>query len=213
MDFKFKEQIRSDYRHYICLGITLLFLGSGFLFPNALPRIGEAARDLGTSIVYYFYSLFLDNPEACPVPPTVLTKQSWQWAEAIWEPFYIFPWTWAEFKVLWGKYWKLVFTWKNFGDYVFSLSSVLEVVLKVTILALPMVVPLWLKLQSYTDEQDEDQTDEDSKALLLFKKFLFTKIYPVVAWCKGFFRFVQENKLYYQTWLFLWSLYFNATLV
>ena len=28
-----------DYRHYICSAITLLFLGCGFLFPNALPRL------------------------------------------------------------------------------------------------------------------------------------------------------------------------------
>ena len=92
-----KELVKEDYRHGICIGITLLFLGLGFLFPNALPRLGETFRDVGTSLIYYFYGLFADNPDSCPIAPTVLREQSWKWAESPWEPLRLFPWTWAEF--------------------------------------------------------------------------------------------------------------------
>lgn len=214
MKFNLKE-IHSDYRHYICIGITFLFLGAGFLFPNALPRIGETARDFGTSIAYYFYALFLDNPDACPIRPTVLLEQSWQWAPSRWEPLKLFPWTWEEFKVLWSRYWKLWASLDNFLEYAWSLSAVLEVTLEVITLALPLAVPLWLKAQRYTDDQDEDEENqnplgEDSKHLRRFKKLMYATAYPMVRWCKGFFVFVRENKLYCQTWLFLWLLYFNV---
>lgn len=204
-----KEKLREDYRHYICIGITFLFLGLCFLFPNALPRIGEAARDLGTSIVYYFYALFLDNPDGCPITPTVLQIQSWEWAESPFEPVRIFPWTFEEFKILWKMYWKLFATPDNFLEYVWSLSDLLEVIIKVMILALPLVIPFWLKIQSYTDEQGEE-TSEDSKHLRRFKILLYKTAYPAAYWCKSFVHFVRENKLYYQTWLFIWSLYFNV---
>ena len=210
MKYNLNEKLREDYRHYICIGITLLFLGLGFLFPNALPRIGEAARDLGTSVVYYFYSLLLDKADACPIRPTVLLEQSWQWAPSPWKPVRIFPWTWEEFKVLWGIYWSLWITPDNFLDYMFSLSTLLEISLRVLILVLPLVVPLCLMAQKYTEEQDEEKPCEDSKQLRRFKRLLYVTAYPVARWCRDFVEFVRENKLYYQTWLCIWLVYFNV---
>ena len=220
MKFDLKEKLKEDYRHYICVGITLLFLGLGFLFPNALPRLGEAFRDLGTSIVYYFYGLFAENPEACPIVPTVLQQQSWEWAESPWEPIRLFPWTWEEFKVLWRQYWALWATWENVQDYIWSMSDMLEILAKILTLLLPLCVPIWLKAQKYTAPQEEDQEDKlskkksksvvESKQLKRFKRILYITVYPVAGWCKDFFVFVRENKMYYQTWFFLWLLYFNV---
>ena len=207
-----KEQFRSDYRHYICIGITFLFLGLCFLFPNSLPRIGEAARDFGTSLVYYFYSLFLDEPEACPVRPTVLTQQSWSWAVSLWKPIDIFPWTFEEFKVLWRLYWKTFADVDNFLEYLYATAQILEVVTKVIILGLPLIVPFWLKVQSYTDaagDKDDEDPAEDSIHLKRFKRFSYKVFYPAASWCRSFIEFLRENKLYYQTWIFLWLLNFN----
>ena len=220
-----KELIREDYRYGICIGITLLFLGLGFLFPNALPRLGEAFRDLGTSVIYYFYGFFSDNPDACPIPATVLNVQSWEWAESPWEPLRLFPWTWQEFKVLWRQYWRLFITWENVQNYLWSMSDTLEILAKVLTLLLPLYLPIWLKAQKYTepqDEEDEDQENpdtpakkkqkpvEDSKHLKRFKRLLYLTVYPAAAWCKRFYDFLRENKTYYQTWLFMWLLYFNV---
>ena len=219
-----KELIREDYRHGICIGITLLFFGLGFLFPNALPRLGEAFRDVGTSLIYYFYGLFADNPDACPIPATVLQVQSWEWAESPWEPLRLFPWTWAEFKVLWRQYWALWATWENVQNYIWLMSDTLEIVAKILTLLLPLYVPIWFRAQKYTEPQEEEEEGEegelprkknpkpveDSKHLKRFKRILYVTAYPAVRWCKRFVEFVRENKTYYQSWLFLWLLYFNV---
>ena len=218
MKLDFKDKLPSDYRHYICAGITLLFLGLGFLFPNALPRLGESFRDLGTSIVYYFYGLFADNPASCPLPPTVMQYQAWEWTPSPWEPLSLFPWIYEEFVVLWKQYWELFATWENVQAYVWSMSDTLEIIAKIATILLPMALPIWLKAKKYTEVREEDEesgesskskVNEDSKQLKRFKRFLFGVIYPIARWCKNFVAFVRENEKYYQTWLFLWLLYFN----
>ena len=54
-----KEFLRkTDYRHYICAVITLVFLLCWTLFPNALGRLVESMRDFGVSLAYYVCELF-----------------------------------------------------------------------------------------------------------------------------------------------------------
>ena len=44
-----------DYRHFICIAITLGFLAcSVFLYSGALGRLIESGRDLGLSVAYFF---------------------------------------------------------------------------------------------------------------------------------------------------------------
>ena len=112
-----------DYRHIICTAITLLFLGAGFLFPNALPRLAETVRDLGLSIAFYFCELIIPNSN--PIQPTVLRMPTWAFSESIWKPLEIFPYSWEEFKVMWKNFWVQLFTGENFGDYWYSLSDVI----------------------------------------------------------------------------------------
>ena len=209
-----KQLLKEDYRHGICIVITLSFLGLGFLFPNALPRLAEAFRDLGTSFVYYIYGIFLDDPQVSPVSPTVLQEQSWQWAESPWKELSLFPWSWSEFKVLWVQYWKLFFSFDNLFDYFFSMSTVLEFVSKAATLIVPLFFVFWMSSQRYTEPQEDVSSErknkvEDSKQLKRFKSFLFLIIYPIAKWCKYFVEFIRDNKIYYRTWLFIWLLYFN----
>ena len=50
---------RFNYRHLICIAITLAFICvSVFVFPNALGRIIEGGRDFGLSVAYYFCEIF-----------------------------------------------------------------------------------------------------------------------------------------------------------
>ena len=205
--------VNSDYRYYISIAITLFFVGCGFMFPNAIPRLAEAIRDFGTSCCYYFFGLFSENPAACPIEPTVLNYQAWEFTESPWEPLRLFPWTWEEFKVLWGEYWSLWATWENFENYWWSLSSLLEIISKVLIIALTIYIPYFVisKLKKKPQSDSEDlRINEDSKPLALFKKFQFGVIYPVVDWIKGYIEFLRENPRIYKTWLFLWCLYFNV---
>ena len=73
---------KSDYRHFICIAITLISLGAGFLFPNALPRLAETLYDLLISIGYYLLELIL--PDSNTIVPRVLEMPKWKFAESIW---------------------------------------------------------------------------------------------------------------------------------
>jgi hypothetical protein len=49
------ERKRFDYRHVLCLGVTLGCLAfSVFTFSGSLGRIVESGRDVGISLAYYF---------------------------------------------------------------------------------------------------------------------------------------------------------------
>lgn len=219
MKQELQEPLKKDYREYICMCITLLFLGLGVLFPNALPRLGESFRDFGTSFIYYFYGLFAEDPKTCPLPATVLNRQSWKWAESPFKPLRLFPWSWEEFKVLWTKYWELWFSWDNVKAYFLSMSDTVSVIAKLFTVLIFLYIPILFKTKKYTEPQ-EDEVNEDSKAkpkfyedsrqLKRFKKFLFRFVYPCFRWCKSFFLYVKANKKYYNAWLSLWLLYFNV---
>lgn len=213
MNFDIKEKLKEDYRHGICIGITLLFLGLGFLFPNALPRLAESVRDLGASVLYYFYGLFAEDPTNCPVPATVLRMQEWKWSDEVWKSLSLFPWTWEEFRVLWREYWTLWASRDNFLNYIWGSSDVIEVVMKLLTLVLPLFAVACVKMQDYTRERVDELSSyecRDSMHLIRYKRFLCVAVYPVVRWIKSFIAFLRVNFVYHRTWLLLWLLYFNA---
>ena len=195
-----------DYRHYICTAISLVSLGCGFLFPNALPRVGEALRDIALSLVYYFAELFFSGNHS--IYPTVTTMPSWQWAESPWETLSLFPYEWEEFKVLWGKYWEAFVSEENFQDYWYAFGDVMYYVSRSLLILMPLVLVVVMKLRSYTSVIPNKRKGK-SKQLVKCESFLFNVIYPVIAWVKDFIFFIRENKRYWQLWLTLWMLYFN----
>ena len=112
---KYFNQWKRDYRHFICIGITLVSIAFGFLFPNSLARLGETIRDLGTSIAFYFVEII--KPNGNPVRPTVLDFPEWQFTEDKWENLNALPYTWEEFVYLWDRFWSVFFTEDNFLGY------------------------------------------------------------------------------------------------
>ena len=134
------QKWKRDYRHFICIAITLISLGFGFLFPNSLPRLAETLRDLAFSLAYYVCEIFAS--EANPIRPTVLQMPSWQFAEQIWEPLKIFPYTWEEFQVLWEKYWQVFFTKENFTAYWYAIGDLMFYTSRVLLVLIPLLVTL-----------------------------------------------------------------------
>lgn len=204
---KLKTLFTRDYRHYICTGITLLFLGLGFLFPNAIPRVGESLRDLALSVAYYFMRIISRNNN--PIRPTVVTMPEWEWAVEIWEPLKLFPWTWEEFKVLWVEYWELWATWENVESFFYFLSDVSYIASQYLMALVPFIPVFIFKFQSYTMPVEKPKKKGKSKQLKRFESFLFNAVYPVIAWFKDFGVFLQENDKYSKAWITLWLLYFN----
>ena len=201
------EKCKRDYRHIICAGITLISLGLCFLFPNSLPRLAETVRDLGLSIAYYFCALIA--PEKNPIPATVTKMQSWKFAEGIWKPITVFPYTWEEFTAKWSEFWSVVFTQENFTAYLYDFADKLNKLSRLLLVLVPLVLVLVLSLNSFANKRCQDR-DKKSKQLKVFERFLFNVVYPTIAWCKDFVNFCKENSAYYKAWLVLWMLHFNG---
>ena len=198
---------QKDYRHYICLSITLVSIGCGFLFPNSLPRLAETVRDLALSIAFYFCELIIPNKN--PIHASVTDMQEWQFATELWKPIELFPYTYEEFKTVWSSYWKLVFSKENFLDYWYSIGDIIYYVSRFSLVLLPLVMVIILRLNSCKNKVCHDRKKK-SEPLKRFEKMLFNKVYPLIAWLKGFISFVRENKKYWQGWLVLWMLYLNV---
>lgn len=203
---KYLRKFKQDYRHIICAVITVLSLALGILFPNSLPRIAEALRDLLFSIIFYVVEIFTrgDNP----ISATVVQRQSWQFCEQIWEPIRIFPESWEEFIRLWDNYWKLFFSYENFDRYLSYLGDLFFYFSRFALIFLPLILVAILQIYSFKNKRCNVRNLESSQ-LKKFKAFLFKRIYPIVAWCKDFVAFLKENSEYTNMWLVIWCLHFN----
>lgn len=203
---KIKKLFPGDCRHYICIVISLGLIALGFLFPNALPRLAEALKDLAFSLVYYVFEII--SPGSSPIAPSVNVMPLWEWAESPWEPLTLFPYTWEEFKALWVKYWALFLEKENFFGYFDWLGNFCYYAARLGMVLLPLFLVVVFKLRGYTSCEPNRHKGK-SKPLQRLEGFLFKRVYPTVAWIKDFCHFVMANKKYYSLWITLFLLYFN----
>ena len=198
-----------EYRHYIGVAITLVFLGCGFLFPNALPRLGEAFRDLGTSVAFYVMELAEGEN---PITATVNGMPAWEWAPSRYPPLRLIPWTWEEFKAACGKFGAAFFSAENLRAWWWSLSDVLYYISRGMLIVMPFVLVLFLYAKRYTSETNNDN-NRDSLPLALWRRFTFCIVYPVRDWLRELIAFFRENNKYLKLWLFLWVIYFRVAVI
>lgn len=212
-----KAERKIDYRHIICILITLGFVALGiFRFFGCIGRIIESVRDCGRSIAYYFCEIFeiphhitptvnelpkipfFDFPSQTPDVPTVPAV-----------PSVPIPDNWEKFKINWSAYWRLWATKENFFGYLSAVGNVLYIFSKVIVIIIPFILLVWLLLRCILKTQNNDY-DKDSKPLTIFKRITAHTYTPIKTWLIGFVGFIKEHKNYYVTWLCLWALYFNA---
>ena len=212
-----KAERKIDYRHIICILITLGFVALGILrFFGCVGRIIESVRDCGLSVAYYFCEIFeiphsitptvnelpkipfFDFPSQTPDFPTVPAV-----------PSVPLPDNWEKFKIKWSAYWRLWATKENFFGYLSAVGNVLYIFSKVIVIIIPFVLLMWLLIRCMLKTQNNDY-DKDSKPLVAFKRITAHTYTPLKTWLIGFVGFIKEHKNYYVTWLCLWALYFNA---
>lgn len=207
MKLKMHFQIqKADTKKLICDCITFVSIAYGFIFPNALARIGESCRDLGTSLAYYFQKLFELN---YTIRPTVIDMPTWELSPDKWEPVTFFPYSWEEFKALWGRYWDVFITKENIVAYFGKLTDVLFYISRYSVFIIPLFLILSLALNRYKTKHVTDRRKK-SKALIKGENFTFKYIYPLIANVKDFVDYVKVNDRYYKAWLCLWLLHFNV---
>ncbi len=211
-----------DYRHYICIAITIGFaLVSAFVFPHAIPRLGEAFRDFGLSIANFFAELLGFSGA---IVPSVISKSKM--------PFTLsgsFPATWEEFKLKFTEYWQAWANGQNVFNYIFSMRTGALVFAYIITLFTPLVVILFFVIKHILGKQN-NRYNQDTKPLIAFKKLSDKTYRPAKAWLIEFINFVKDYKLYFpakklkpgdvpqepkgisywEIWAFIWLLSFNA---
>ena len=194
-----KRLLKADYRHYICVLITLGFAACFFAFPSAFGRVFESVRDLGLSAAYYFCEM-AELPHG--IVPTVAEKSAY--------PAQVFlPFTFDEFGEKWHLYWQAFITKENILGYLSFLGRLLADISKFLIMVFPFVLVLYIVCVR-TFRKENNDYNKDSKPLKIFKCISKYTYRPVKAWLKGFFAFVKKYKRYWLTWFLTWLLYFNA---
>ena len=196
------EKKRFDYRHIICMAITLGFIACAvFVFPSALGRLIEGGRDFGLSIAYYFAELFdlqhdivptvNDLPNTDGIFPSVPIADDWE-----------------QFKADWVAYWRLWANADNFLSYLLFFSNLLYTFCFVLLLLLPIAFAVVFFLKRYLKKQNNDY-DKDSRPLKAVKQIARYTYRPMKNWLVAFFGFVREHKPYWVIWLCIWAYNFN----
>ena len=203
---------RFDYRHIICIAVTLGCLAcSVFLYSGALGRVIEGGRDFGLSVGYYFCEIFgVDHN----ITPTVNNYPKY--------PFFDFtqtptpstplPDTAQGFTDNWAAYWRLWATMDNFTGYLSFLGNLLFTLCKAAIIIIPFVLIVYAWLKRYMNKENNDY-DKDSKPLKACKWLIAHTYSPVKYWLAGLWAFVKEHKAYIIAWCCIWAFNFNAVAI
>lgn len=197
----FKKIKKANYRHYICLSITVIFiLLNIFIFPNAFERIIESLIDLWNSIKFLFSNVFLNNENFSPTVNN-LSKFSFDL------PFGI-PSKWSEFIKLWNNYWLVWSSRSNFESYLFLLTDIMIYLSKGVLFVVPLILLFILLFNKYFNSFN-NKYNEDTKPLKIYK-WISSKIFTRIKnWLKSFFSFVKKKKLYWKLWIVIWIVNFN----
>ena len=191
-----------DYRHYICAGITLIFiLLNIFVFPYSFPRIWETLIDFGTSVAFYFKEITQLNFD---VNVTVN-----EYSKMPWELAFNLPPTWELFQVAWNKFWALFITLENFTAYNLWLSNIIYWLSQILIIIMPIVCT-FLIIGALKSDETNNNYNEDTKPLRAYKRFLHKVYEPVRDWLKDFFSFINETRIHKTVWLWVWAINFNV---
>lgn len=202
---------RIDYRHFICIAITIGFIALGvFEFFGAVGRLIESGRDIGLSAAYYFCELF-QIPHN--ITPTVndfpkIPFFDFGGSSSPSAPSVPIPEDWHGFTEKWSLYWCTWATGENFLAYLAFLGNLLYVLSMAVLCLLPVVLAVYLLLKRFAKVENNDW-GKDTKPLRVFKRA--TAFYlPVKQWVLSFIGFLREGGVYWKIWLCLWLFYFNV---
>lgn len=203
--FRFLKEL--DYRHYINVVITLLFIACGvFIFSNSLARFAESVRNFFTSCAYSVCEWVLEDN---PITPTVNDIQSWHFYPSKFAPLTLLPITWEEFTVVWATYWQTFFKLETLLYYLIFLLELSSYILYGIMFGVAIGVIAYKIFKRYLKKQNNDY-DVESKAVKCAKRASDFTYRPIKKWISGYISFLGENAYYLKLWCALWLFYFNA---
>ncbi len=199
-----------NYRHIICIAITLGFLALGvFVFFGAVGRIIEGGRDVGLSVAYYFCELFGLDHSITPTVNDFPKIPFFDFAGGAEAPVIPIPEDWQGFVEKWKLYWRTWASELNFWRYTLFLVDLFYYVSLAVLLFIPLLLCLFLLFRKLA-KRENNRWGKDTKPLKIFKRISSVTYRPVKAWLISFFGFLRENGTSWRLWLCLWLFYFNV---
>lgn len=196
---------RIDYRHYLCLGITLGFFACGALFPFAIPRLWESVVDVWYSIVAYFKylsSVFSGGDGEITSPITVMEHSKY------FELAFDFPEAWEALCELWREFWQAFYSLDNFIEFTFTMSDVALKLYTFILFGLPLFLAVFVLFDRIINTRCIAD-NKDTVFLKLLKRTSDVAYRPAKGFFIDFISFLKENSRWCKLWLWTWALYFN----
>ena len=191
-----------NYRHYLCISITLGFVAlSVFVFQNAFTRMVESCVDLWNSCVYYFQELFMMEHTTTPTV-TDLSKVPFDLPMKV-------PQTWQDFTSKITLFWQTAISKENLINYLIHTVGVLYGIFQVSLIILPVVLVLLLCIRLFGGKINNDY-NKDTKPLKAWKWVLKRITTPIKCFILSFLQFVRLHRAYWIIWLIIWSYNFNV---
>ena len=187
----------------ICLSvlITAAFaLLAVFVFSDSYLRFGEAAKDFGLSVGYYFCTLFGIEHNIVPSVTEYSSVMDWS---------ILLPSDFESFTSQSKSFFALLIDGENFAAYWSKVGDVMLVLLKVVAIILPCLLVLGLVIWRLY-KSGNTKHNRDTVPLRIFKKLSKWIYQPLKITIVSFVNFLRENRAVWILWVGIWAFNLNA---
>lgn len=183
--------------------ISLAFVALGAVFWQSYVRFGEACRDFGLSVAYYFCELIGIDYSFTPTVTEYSDVLQWE---------ILLPSDLEGFTASAGNFFSLLIDGENFADYWSAVGDVMLVVAKVIAILLPCVLVLWLVLWRMYRHGNTDH-NRDTIPLRIFKAIASKTYQPIKRAVLSYREYLTEHRTVWVCWIILWVFHLNAASV
>ena len=188
------------YNIIVTIVISGIFLGLLAVFWQSYVRFGEACKDFGLSVAYYFCELFGVDYSFMPTVTEYSGVLQWE----IFLPADLNGLT-ASAK----EYFALLISGENFAGYWAKVGGVMLVAAKVIAILLPCVIVLLLVIYRMY-RQGNTKHNQDTKPLKIFKWLSERTYQPIKCAVFSYREYLSEHKPVWICWIVLWVFHLNV---
>ena len=187
----------------ICLSVLItasFAMLAVFLFSDSYLRFGEAVKDFGLSVGYYFCTLF--GLEHNIVPSVTEYSSVMDWG-------ILLPSDLEGFTSQSESFFALLIDGENFAAYWSKVGDVMLVLLKVVAISLPCLLILGILIWRLY-KSGNTKHNRDTVPLRIFKKLSKWIYQPLKITIVSFVNFLRENRAVWILWVGIWVFNLNA---
>ena len=191
--------MRKRFNIAVTVIISLAFLALGAVFRQSYVRFGEACRDFGLSVAYYFCELIGIDYSFTPTVTEYSGVLQWE---------ILLPSGLEGFTTSAGNFFSLLIDGENFAGYWSTVGNVMLVVAKIIAILLPCVLVLWLVLWRMYRHGNTDH-NRDTVPLRIFKAIASKTYQPIKRAVLSYREYLSGHKSIWVCWIVLWMFHLN----